>query len=77
MTDDFTLSAPPPETDSIKIATVVSKHSDGLVLRFAGEDPGQKRYKCSRAGTFNAGDKVCVLSAGGTYIVAFPIGNPL
>lgn len=56
------------------IAIVGSVYSDGVSLKFEGEQTGSsKHYPYNKAVTFKAGDKVLLVKASGTYVVVCPI----
>jgi len=61
----------------INFATVTGVFSDGLALKFDGEDTAtQKHYKCNAFVVFHVGDRVRVIEDSGTYVVEYPVGNP-
>ena len=62
----------------VNFATIDEIYSDGVTLIFDGEtEPTTKHYKCNSAVVFSAGDRVKVLRDSGTYVVEYPVGNPL
>lgn len=58
-------------------AIVESVESDGLRLKFDGEDAaGEKKYKCNTFFKFSAGDRVYCVKDSGTYVAICKIGEP-
>jgi hypothetical protein len=58
-------------------AIVESVESDGLRLKFDGEDAaGEKKYKCNTFFKFFAGDRVYCVKDSGTYVAICKIGEP-
>lgn len=65
------------ESERIALATVATKHADGLSLIFDGQTAATtKHYKCNTAVTFAAGSRVVCLRISGSWVVAFAFGNP-
>ena len=58
-------------------ATVGAVYADGISLIFDGEtEPTEKHYMCNTSATFQAGDRVKIFAASGTYIVEYVVGPP-
>jgi len=58
------------------LATVESVESDGLALRFDGEDTARaKVYKCLGSYIPAVGHRVCVMAISGTYLVLGQVVN--
>ena len=67
----------PRESKNAAFATVAGVHTDGVSLLFDGESTAtSKHYKVNRSASFAVNDRVYIIKTGGTYIVAFPVGNP-
>lgn len=77
---DETLFLPDEEaakSEPVNFATIAEIYSDGVTLRFDGEEtPSQKRYKANAFAVFAVGDRVKIIRDSGTYIVEYPVGNP-
>lgn len=66
------------EQEKFNFATIGQVYEDGVSLIFDGqEEPSQKHYKVNTSIRFSPGDRVKILSACGTYIVEYIVGNPL
>ena len=58
----------------VALATVYAVSGSTARLTFDGSSaPSTKYYKCNKAVTFKAGDRVKVCRISGTYIVEYPI----
>ncbi len=58
-------------------AVVESVETDGLRLKFDGEDTaGEKTYKCNTFFKFSAGDRVYCVKDSGTFVAICKIGAP-
>lgn len=63
--------------ESIALATVSAKYTDGLSLIFDGQtEATTKHYKCNTGVTFAAGNRVVCLRISGSWVVAFAFGAP-
>ena len=77
VTEMFSQPARDYEPPDAQFATVGSVSAQGITLIFDGQTQAtEKHYKCSLAATFQAGQRVKILKASGTYIVEYPIGTP-
>ena len=66
------------EPEGANFATIAKVYSDGVTLLFDGQEAAsEKRYKVNRFGVFNAGDRVKIIKDSSTYVVEYPVGNPL
>ncbi len=65
------------DTTMHAFAIVESVESDGLRLKFDGEDTaGEKTYKCNTFFKFSAGDRVYCVKDSGTFVAICKIGAP-
>lgn len=68
----------PKEPASASFATIGAVYTDGVTLIFDGtEVASTKRYKVNRSAAFAAGDRVKITRDSGTYVVEYPVGNPV
>lgn len=59
---------------SVCFATVATKSTDGITLKFDGEATATtKKYKYNKSVSFSVGDRVKVLKYHGTYVVEYKI----
>jgi hypothetical protein len=66
------------EPASASFATIGAVYTDGVTLIFDGtETASTKHYKVNRTAAFAAGDRVKITRDSGTYIVEYPVGNPV
>lgn len=62
----------------IVLATVASVGENGVTITVDGSsEAGEKEYKVNSGVLFAAGDRVKIEKDSGTYIVEYPIGNPM
>lgn len=62
----------------IVLATVASVGETGVTITVDGSsEAGEKEYKVNSGVLFAAGDRVKIEKNSGTYIVEYPIGNPM
>lgn len=62
----------------VNFATIGAVYSDGVTLIFDGEtEATTKHYKVNSFVVFAAGDRVRIIRDSGTYVVEYPVGNPL
>ena len=63
---------------SQNFATIGHIYENGVTLIFDGEkSESRKRYKVNASAIFKAGDRVRIIKDSGTYIVEYPVGNPI
>ena len=68
----------PKEPASASFATIGAVYTDGVTLIFDGTATAStKHYKVNRSAAFAAGDRVKITRDSGTYIVEYPVGNPV
>lgn len=68
----------PIEEPNFSIATVGEVSADGITLVFDGSSSsGGKKYRCNSGVKFVAGDRVRIKRDSGSYLVEYPIGNPM
>lgn len=66
------------EPENQNFATVGEIYEDGVSLIFDGTaEPTQKHYMVNSGVIFKAGDRVRILKDSGTYVVEYPVGNPM
>lgn len=66
------------EPESASFATIGAILADGVTLIFDGTATAStKHYKVNRSAAFAAGDRVKIIRDSGTYIVEYPVGNPV
>ena len=66
------------EPENCNFATVAAVEPTGLRLRFDGEEEAsEKLYKCNAFVVFKVDDRVRIVKDSGTYVVEYPVGNPL
>ncbi|HMM32270.1 MAG TPA: hypothetical protein PKB13_10890 [Clostridia bacterium] len=66
------------EPVNASFATIGTVYADGVSLIFDGEtEPSVKHYKVNRMAVFRAGDRVRIAADSGTYVVEYPVGNPI
>lgn len=71
-------SIAPKEPANASFATIGAVLSDGVTLIFDGTTTAStKRYKVNRSAAFSAGDRVKIIRDSGTYVVEYPVGNPV
>ena len=74
ISDNFFLAEQAEPQSSVALATVYAVSGNTARLTFDGSTvPSTKYYKCNKALTFKAGDRVKVCKISGTYIVEYPI----
>jgi len=74
--DERALEEPVPE--KAVFATIGAVYTDGVTLIFDGRTTATtKRFKVNRMMPFAAGDRVKILRDSGTYVVEYPVGNPV
>lgn len=68
----------PKEPANASFATIGAVLADGVTLIFDGTTTAStKRYKVNRSVAFAAGDRVKITRDSGTYVVEYPVGNPV
>lgn len=78
LTEQEAIALGPTPQKNFALATVAGVHTDGLSLRFAGEDaPTQKHYLCAGGCVFKAGQRVLVAKVSGEYVVLCTVGVPV
>lgn len=78
MSDNVFVAETKQKQEPVNFATVTGVFEDGLTLRLDGEETAtQKRYKCNKFCVFAVGDRVRIIKDSGTYVVEYPIGNPM
>lgn len=66
------------EPADASFAEVWGVFSDGLALVFEGSsEVSEKHYKCNRTCVFHTFDRVRVIKDSGTYVVEYPVGDPI
>lgn len=66
------------EEFAIELATIVSVGSTGVTIQIDGdEEASSKTYKVNSSALFAVGDRVKVHKNSGTYLVEYPVGNPM
>jgi len=66
-----------PKPEAARLATVEVVWSDGLQLKFDGEEQSDgKSYLCNNGIKYQSGDRVLVQKVGGSYIVVCRVGRP-
>lgn len=66
------------EPEGASFAYIGTVYRDGVTLVWEQTKPeSRKRYKVNRSIVFHAGDYVRVLRDSGTYVVEYPVGEPI
>lgn len=66
------------EENEIALGTVASVASDGVTITIDGDsEPGEKKYKVNASALFRAGDRVKIHKNSGTYLIEYPVGDPM
>lgn len=68
----------PKEPVNASFATIAAVFTDGVTLIFDGDAAAStKHYKVNRTVAFAVGDRVKIFRDSGTYVVEYPVGNPV
>ena len=67
-----------PRVQEAALARIIEIHDDGVTIQLDGEDqPREKHAPVNRSIVFKVDDHVKVTKISGTYIVEYPIGEPI
>lgn len=68
----------PEEKEEICLATVSAVSADGVTVTVDGDTTaGTKKYRVNSSALFKADDRVKIHKNSGTFIIEYPIGNPM